>query len=220
MPSEPKLPSEVEFASFLVYNPRAAQFPSEVSARSRRVCSAVKRDTLPWCQKHQVAERLKLEFGEELRARFLPETATLVPMPGHAPMKDGRNSHWPSRDLCAEFVRVGLGARWLPLLSRTVSVPKAAFSLPGERPAALTHFESLEAAQDLTAGSTLTVVDDVITRGATMVAAVARLKEAYPNATIRGFALIRTMSAEPILAVKAPCGGVVRLLGEGTHREP
>ncbi|MEM1447466.1 MAG: hypothetical protein AAF957_06835 [Planctomycetota bacterium] len=66
----------------------------------------------------------------------------------------------------------------------------------------------------------LTVVDDVITRGATMLAAVARLEETFPSAEVRGFALIRTISDRPIAAVKEPARGTVRVVPWGTRREP
>jgi hypothetical protein len=114
----------------------------------------------------------------------------------------------------------GLGARWLPLLTRVRAVPKAAFSAASERPAVETHCGSMAAVADLAAGELVVVVDDVVTRGATMLGAIARLREALPRADVRGFALLRTMSPEAIHAVKQPCSGVVRRVSWGTQREP
>jgi hypothetical protein len=214
-----KLPSEVEFASFLVYNPRPDTFPSEVSAQSRRVRNAVKKETAQWAGRHRLGERVWDELPEFIRRQFLPATATLVPMPGHAPMKDPK-SHWAARELCEVFVAAGLGARWLPLLERVSPVPKAAFSRPEERPTAEVHYHSMRATPDLAAGAILTVVDDVVTRGATLLAAIARLRELFPDASIRAFALLRTMSSEPIAHVKDPCAGLIRRVPWGTQREP
>lgn len=219
MSSEPKRPSEVEFASFLVYNPRPAVFSSQVSALSRKVRTAVKKETAQWAKLQRLGERMHAELGDDIRDAFLPSNATLVPMPGHAPMKSP-DSHWSCKELCEVFVAAALGARWLPLLERTEAVPKAAFSAPENRPNAETHYETFRAQADLTAGSVITVVDDVVTRGATMLAAVARLREVCPEATVRGFALIRTMSTEAITQLKAPCTGVIRRVPWGTQREP
>jgi len=219
VPSASPLPSEIEFASFLVYNPKPAVFAGPLSAQSRRLRDAVKKETGPWARAQRLGERMRAEIGDALRERFLPAHVTLVPMPGHAPMKDPK-SHWPARELCEEFVRSGLGARVLPLLRRVRPVPKAAFSVPSERPCAEEHYDSLQAVAHLAAGSHLLVVDDVITRGATLLAAVARLREVLPKSTVRAFALIRTMSSEPITTLKEPCSGVVRRLARGTRRDP
>jgi hypothetical protein len=217
--SEPKLPSEVEFASFLVYNPGPEAFPSDVSALSRRIRTAVKRETAQWARRQQLGERVHTELGDTIRDRFLPKNATLVPMPGHAPMKVP-DSHWSCRELCEVFVAAGLGARWLPLLERTEAVPKAAFSAPEDGPTVTMHYETIRARSHLAAGSILTVIDDVVTRGATMLAAIARLREVYPDAIVRGFALIRTVTSEPITEVKAPCAGLIRQVPWGTQRTP
>jgi len=217
--NEPKLPSEVEFASFLVYNPRPAAFPSEVSAQSRKVRNAIKNETAQWAAKHRLGERMRSELGEDIRRKFLPENATLVPMPGHAPLKDPK-SHWAPRELCEAFVGAGLGARWLPVLERVHAVPQASRSAAKDRPNAKTHYESIRATADLVAGSVITVVDDVVTSGAMMLAAIARLREVFPQATVLGFALLRTMSSEPILRVKEPCVGTIKLVSWGAQRQP
>lgn len=219
MSSESPLPSEVEFGSFLVYNPRPADFTSDVSVLSRRVRDAVKKETTQWATRQRLGERMRAELGAEIREHFLPANATLVPVPGHAPMKDPK-SHWAARELCEVFVAAGLGVRWLALLLREIAVPKAAFSQASERPSAEDHYNSMRAVADLTAGRVVTVVDDVVTRGATMLAAIARLREVLPHARVRGFALIRTMSAEAITKVKEPCSGTIKRVSWGTQREP
>lgn len=180
---------------------------------------AVKRDTAPWARRHDLGRRLAEEIGDEIRGEFLGTDATLVPMPGHAPMK-AKLAHWASRELCEVFLDAGLGSQWLPLLQRTEAVPKSSTSANEGRPSAQRHFESLKARPDLGAAMVLTVVDDVITRGATMLAAVARLEETFPSAEVRGFALIRTISDRPIAAVKEPARGTVRVVPWGTRREP
>jgi predicted amidophosphoribosyltransferase len=217
--NEPKLPSEIEFASFLVYNPSRERFPDAMSETSRRVMRAVKSETAQWARKHRLGERMGLELGDEIRARFLGSDVTLVPMPGHAPMKDAR-SHWAARELCEHFVAAGLGTRWLPLLERATRTVKAAGSRNEDRPSAEEHYGSFLVKPDLAATPCITVIDDVITRGATMLAAIARLAEAYPRATVRGFALLRTQTDQPIVTVKEPVVGRVIRVPWGTKRTP
>jgi len=181
----------------------------------------VKTRTASWARTHRLGERLRDELGGELLAKFLGPETTLVPMPGHAKMRDA-GTHWTARELCKVLVESGVGARWSPLLARVQTVQKSAWATPDER-AALTprrHFESLRVKSELWDLPRLTVVDDVVTSGKSLLAAVARLQLAYPDAQVRGFALIRTMSYEPVEAVKSPVEGVIVLDGEGAKRRP
>lgn len=170
-------------------------------------------------KQQRLGERLAGEVGDGLREESFGPEVTLVPMPGHAPRKED-GSHWAARELCEHFVSAGLGRLWLPMLERTKLVAKSATSAIDVRPSAEVHYESFAARGDLGAGASITVVDDVITRGATMLAAIARLQEAMPQAVVRGFALIRTNSEEPAQAVKEPVRGTVRQAPWGTKREP
>jgi predicted amidophosphoribosyltransferase len=180
---------------------------------------SIKNEARQFSQKWKLAEFVLDNLGEERVERFLGNSTTLVPMPGHAPLKD-EGSRWPARELCEEFVRVGLGANWMPLLSRASRVPKAAFASPAERPTAPMHYRSLRCEGAIGPSARITVVDDVITRGATMLAAISLLQQTYPNADVAGFSLIRTMSDEPIHSVTDPASGVISLHGEETRRRP
>jgi pyrimidine operon attenuation protein/uracil phosphoribosyltransferase len=67
----------------------------------------------------------------------------------------------------------------------------------------------------------LTLVDDVITRGRTLLAAAARLQEAFPCAEISAFALVRTLSRNETLSrVLDPCEGEVRWIYGDARRSP
>ena len=220
MSSEPKLLSRIEYASFLVYNPNPKKFSSDVSALSRRVVDAVKRETAQWARKQRLGERMVGELGDAIRETFFPMGGTLVPMPGHAPFKDPAGSHWSARELCQHLACSGLASDWRPLLSRTEAVPKSAFCKPEDRPTVERHAETMTVSPELGVGEVITVVDDVITRGATMLAAVSLLAQAYPSATVRGFALIRSDTDCPIREVKSPVRGTVTVVPWGTKREP
>jgi phosphoribosylpyrophosphate synthetase len=67
----------------------------------------------------------------------------------------------------------------------------------------------------------LCLVDDVITKGATLLAAASRLQEAYPAAKIVAFALIRTLGfVEDIERIIEPALGTITLRGDEALREP
>lgn len=63
------------------------------------------------------------------------------------------------------------------------------------------------------------LVDDVITRGATLLGAANRLAEAYPKAHIRAFAAMRTISPPNVFAsTHNPVIGTIELVVNDTFR--
>jgi hypothetical protein len=88
----------------------------------------------------------------------------------------------------------GCGGSVLPRLKRIKPVPKSATADVGQRPDPDTHYESLDVDQQ----RVLTTINDVITRGATFLAMFERLTEAFPQARIRCFAVVCTMSGAEV----------------------
>jgi len=66
----------------------------------------------------------------------------------------------------------------------------------------------------------LAVVLDVVTRGATLLAAVSRVKDVFPEADVSGFGLVRTMSTGDVPAIVEPSVGVLTLDGAECFRRP
>lgn len=65
------------------------------------------------------------------------------------------------------------------------------------------------------------LVDDVITKGRTILATAARLHEIFPDAYISAFALVRTMGfLGDVSQFLEPCAGFVRWGGGDARREP
>jgi adenine/guanine phosphoribosyltransferase-like PRPP-binding protein len=63
------------------------------------------------------------------------------------------------------------------------------------------------------------LIDDVITKGATLLGAALCLQEAYPHIEIRAIAIVRTLGRRPdIERIKEPCIGRVRLVGAEAER--
>ena len=144
---------------------------------------------------------------------------TLVPVPGSKPLRS-RDSVWPARSLVATLVQSGLGRDWQPLLRRATEVRKSAYAPAGMRPTPAKRFDSFATIPANPSCTAITLVDDVITRGATMLAALSRLREAWPHIPIRGFALVRTMSYQPIRRNPVPVLCRIRLEGDQAIRVP
>jgi predicted amidophosphoribosyltransferase len=122
---------------------------------------------------------------------------------------------------------VGLAAEVWPLLRRRRAVRKSAFATAGERPSVLEHYASFAVERTpldpapSAAGLRLTLVDDVVTRGRTLLAAAVRLREAFPAADVRAFALLRTLRRDEVLyRVLDPCEGEVRWVSGDARRSP
>ncbi len=79
----------------------------------------------------------------------------------------------------------------------------------------------MEADAELVSGQGITLVDDFVTKGNTLLGAASRVAEAYPEIRVSAFALVRTMGLQPEVAnIVEPCVGVIRLRGNGADRSP
>ena len=68
---------------------------------------------------------------------------------------------------------------------------------------------------------TIILVDDVVTKGRTLLAAASRLHEAFPRTRIRAFALVRTMGLIPeVPRLLDPCKGEIRWEAGDARRRP
>ena len=67
----------------------------------------------------------------------------------------------------------------------------------------------------------IVLVDDVITKGRTLLAAASRVHDALPHAQIRAFALVRTMGLiSGVEQLLDPCIGEIRWRAGDAHRSP
>lgn len=204
--------SSLPFASLLIYSPRGQ---SEISQRSRRVRDAIKGARLDILERS--VQKLSELGGME---PFLGADVVLVPAPRSAPIRDV-TTLWPAQRICAQLVAGKIGREVLPCLTRTVAVPKSAFAPSGERPDVSRHFETMAAEVGLVRGARIAVVDDVITKGATLLAAASRVQEAFPEAEVRAFALLRTMGlVEEVDKILDPCRGTITLVRGEVMRAP
>jgi hypothetical protein len=198
--------SELAFGAFLQYSPRGQ---SEVSVRSRKWCYAVKND-----EPGQVRRALE-RMAQSQRAReaglldFLGADVALVPAPRSAPLQKG--ALWPARRICEELVMLGLGAEVVPCVRRVKAVQKSAFAQTGERPTPEVHLRSMAIDAAILTRQRIVVVDDVVTKGATLLAAASLVKASFPQADVFAFGLVRTMGfVLEVDSIIAPCVGTIR----------
>ena len=142
-----------------------------------------------------------------------------VPIPASAPSEDG--SAWVSTRLANALVAAGLGATCWPGLQRTRSVRKSSGARPGARPSVAEHRLSLQVERSESPPRQILLIDDVVSRGRTLFAASLCVREAFPTAEIRAFALLRTLGLLPeIERLLDPCVGEIRWRHGDVHRNP
>lgn len=106
-------------------------------------------------------------------------------------------------------------------LYRAVALPRSSTSLAANRPKAYQHYDSMKVKKLLFDPKEIVLVDDVITRGATMLGAINKLADAFPNANIKAFAVMRTISdPDQFSEIVQPCTGTISLVGNDTFRDP
>jgi hypothetical protein len=191
--------SRLTFGSFLSYSPRGA---TKAERDSAGLCKQIKADGYLRRDDGEMVSviaysvsRLRDEITPDL-ADLLAGDVLLVPTPGHAPLPPKEsNAQWIARRICDELCEAGFACGWEPLLERVVAVPQSSTASQEGRPRTdlKTHYDSLWVSRRLgDPPARITLVDDFITKGNTLLAGASRLKEAYPDTTVRGFALVRT----------------------------
>jgi predicted amidophosphoribosyltransferase len=162
---------------------------------------------------------VELMARERLFQLLFTREALLVPVPGSAP---SCHALWAAWQLAMALRELGLGREVWVGLERRSPVRKSATALSGARPSVREHFESFAVvrSQQLPP-QRIILVDDVITKGRTLLAAAARLRCEFAHADIRAFALVRTLGFLSRLdRLLAPCEGVVHWAGGDARREP
>ena len=216
----PSFPPRLTFGSLAIYprKPLTTQLQKDASAF---IVSGVKRDavttrTNPPRSYIQIAidKLVELLPGSCLDG-FFDSGAVLVAAPGSALSR--ANSVSPTRSICKALRDAGLGSEISTCLQRVKAIRKSAYCAPGERPEAIEHYETMAVDLPLHAQppERILLVDDVITRGATVMAAAARLRDAYPGAVIDVFALARTETIGD--RFYDPCVGEITIWPNGTN---
>lgn len=166
-----------------------------------------------------VAARRLRERAEPFTSEFFGEDAPLVPIPRSGLLRAG--DLWPAFEIAQRLHQEGFGRNVLPCLRRRLAVPKAATSSREERPKARAHFESVELEAPLSLPAKVTLIDDVVTRGAQLFGAAWKIWSVRPDVEVRAFAVIRTISDQnDFAALAAPCTGQIEWREEECRRRP
>jgi hypothetical protein len=218
------------FASCFAYLPGGRGAACE---QGRLLCARLKGADRAWLPR--LAAQVWLEAtGHGRFAAVFGNDVVLVPVPGSTPSP---RRHWVAERLAWCLRELGLAQAVWPALRRRYEVRKSALAASGERPSVLEHHASFIIERSFRGGAAdggcgfvreaglygvrVTLVDDVITRGRTLLAAAGRLREAFPAAQIHAFALLRTLRPDEILCeVLDPCEGEVRWAAGDARRTP
>jgi hypothetical protein len=189
-----------------------------VCERSRLLRALLKAGDASFMLKYALRVRQQTK-DSPLLTGFFGATDVLVPVPGSAPYRAGKL--WAAEHLAVALVKEGIGQAAWTGLRRVRAVRKSATAAPHERPTVSIHYESFCIERLPTPPERIVLIDDVITKGRTLLAAASRVQEAFPGAQIRAFALIRTMGLiSGVQQLLDPCRGEIRWKAGDAHRSP
>ena len=213
--------SQLEFGALLTYAPHGS---SEEAKRSKDVTYLLKKDGFIGEPRILISEWIAKIIQEKMTelpfTSFFGSNTILVPAPKSSLMQP--NTLWVPERIATALVARGIGKSVSPCLVRATAVPKAAYRAPQDRPTAVDHYESIYVQGGLAETDEILLIDDVVTRGATLIGAANRLADAFPKTHIRAFVAIRTISNEyEFQKTYDPCVGTIDLWDTGeTYRRP
>lgn len=181
--------TNLDYASYFAYNPKPDSKKNSQHAQAE--VRKLKRDQAlndGTCQSKHLVDLMSRQLEKSRLCDFFKSKPVLVPVPKSSPMKP--DTLWVPQRIATSMAKAGLGSSVQTCLKRASPVSKSADNSQN-RPKARDHYNSfsVEALPDV---DDLVLVDDVVTRGATFLGAASMLKDRFPNARIRAFALICT----------------------------
>ena len=217
--------TKLEYGSLLSYTPRGN---SNKIQHARDFMLALKNERFvedpqtgnPVLMSEWIAKTIQRNITTLPFASFLKPNTILIPTPKSSLTRPG--TLWVPERIALALTKMGFGNKAISCLTRTKSVPKAASSLAKNRPTAIDHYKSMSVTGILSKTEEIVLVDDVVTRGATLLGAANRLADAFPETHIRAFAAMRTISnPAEFNGLYDPCVGTIELRESGdTLRRP
>jgi hypothetical protein len=208
--------SDLRFGALLVYSPDGVE---EASRRSAKAVADIKNCLPDYIAR--IALRFEEAVGDGKFRQFLGNDVVLVPAPRSAPFKS-KDAAWPARQICDALASRGLCATVEDWLERHTTVKKSALTRKGtERPGPDQHAATLRCGDVLAPPpARITIVDDVVTRGATLLGCARVIAARFPETEVRALAVVRTMSKQEIQSMLAPVEGRIWVQNGMPRREP
>lgn len=213
--------SQLEFGALLTYAPHGSSVDAK---RSKDVTYLLKKDGFIGEPRILMSELIAKSIQEKMAelpfTSFFGPNTILVPIPKSSLMQP--STLWVPERIATALVKRGIGKGVSSCLVRVTAVPKAAYCAPQDRPTAADHYASICVQGSLAETNEILLVDDVVTRGATLIGAANRLIDAFPKTHIRAFAAVRTISNESeFQKIYDPCIGTIDLWDTGEcYRTP
>lgn len=184
--------SETEFGSFLSYSVNGTSKKAEESKSAMR---NLKRDNVlrsGILTSEYVARAIKKDLEKYPFTDYFNSTTVLVPTPrGSLPIK---GMLWVPQRITTALINNGLGKSSEACLERVIAVSRSSGQRTGVlRATPSQHYQSMHVKELLFEPKEIVMVDDVVTRGSTFLGGINRLVEAFPNAKIRAFAVMRSI---------------------------
>jgi hypothetical protein len=194
---------EIDYGTLLRYSVYGG---TKKGDKSKVICGKLKNGDSAISSR--AAEIIKNDYSK-LFEDFFNENTILVPMPRSAPLTN--NALWPAKVICDEFRNLSLCADVQELLIRNTKVPKSSHQNGGgNRPSIKIHYDSFLVKPVMLPFKNIVIVDDVLTLGRTSTAAIFKIKELYPEHTVKVFSIMRTRSREKKDVLIEPQIGIMR----------
>ena len=207
--------SRLGFYSCYVYSPAGED---EVSRGSRLLCARVKAGNRRWLRRYVAAVR-DHRIMQACVQGLSCAGSVLVPIPPSD--SSTPTALWPSHLLALALCNAGLAASVWIGIRRGRSIARSSQAWRWERPSVFEHYRSLALERPTSSPMQVLLIDDVVTKGRTLMAAALRLRSAFPHAQVRAFALVRTLGFVPgIRELLDPCQGEICWNGTDTDRQP
>jgi len=212
--TSPLFPREITFGSFLVY-PSPANTQPERNAKNFILTLKNERRRPEGTFSVIVAKRIAASIHTSPLADLFDGKAVLIPAPGSARLLP--DALWPALAISTALADVGLGVGVVPCIERATAMRKSSMCAKQgvPRPAAAEHYQTMQVKAHVLPADDIIVIDDVITKGATVAAVAAHLAEAFPGSRIRAFAVARTIEP-PMDAWVDPVVGMIRTSENGS----
>lgn len=218
----PNLPLRIEFASYLTFTTNEQSTEADKSNTYKMLVKNDKyTDGVRFIQ--LVAERIAQKVLEYLwMQEFFGGDVLAIAVPGSG--KYDPDNQWVPREICKCLEKAGLVGSWSQCLRRAEAVPKSSFS-KGNRASARRHYETISSVRQLELdqmnATRILLVDDVVTRGATMAGAYMRAIESFPNSEIKCFAYLSTRNFNNFVKAVDPARGAITINDDwSTQRSP